>query len=296
MTQAHSTTRAVRKAVIPAAGLGTRFLPASKAVPKEMLPLVDKPVIQYIVEGAVASGIEEVVIVTAASKRAIEDHFDRSWELEWRLEQGRKTALLEETRHVSELAQFVYVRQGAPLGNGHAVLVAKEVVGDEPFAMLWGDDLVLGDPPLVQQLVDAHQRTGGSVVAVMRVSDEDTVKYAVVDPAEPVAERLTRVTRIVEKPARGSAPSNLASVAGYVLTPDVFGYLEQTAAGQSGEIWLADAVQKIAEQGNLYALEFQGRRYDAGNKGEFLQATVDIALSRPDLGPPLRAYLRGLAL
>jgi UTP--glucose-1-phosphate uridylyltransferase len=281
----------VRKAVIPAAGLGTRFLPASKAVPKEMLPVVDKPVIQYIVEGAVASGIEEVVLITAAAKRAIEDHFDRFFELEYRLESAGKHDLLEETRRPADLARFVMVRQGSPLGNGHAVLLAKEVVGDEPFAMLWGDDMVLGSPPFVRQLIDAHERTGGSVVGVMAVPPSEAVKYGVVEVAERLDDRLVRCSRIVEKPPASEAPSNLAAVAGYVLTPDIFGYLEETEVGQGGEIWLADGVQKIAAKGNLYALEFEGRRYDAGNKLEFLQATVDLALARPELGPALRAYL-----
>ncbi len=281
----------VRKAVIPAAGLGTRFLPASKAVPKEMLPIVDKPVIQYIVESAVASGIEEVVIITASSKRAIEDHFDRLFELEYRLEASGKHDLLEEARRPAEMARFVMVRQGSPLGNGHAVLLAKEVVGDEPFAMLWGDDIVVGTPPFVQQLVEAHERTGGSVVGVMAVPPEEAVKYGVVEVAERLDDRLVRCSRIVEKPPLDQIPSNLAAVAGYVLTPDIFEYLEQTGVGQGGEIWLADGVQKIAAKGNLYALEFSGRRYDAGNKLEYLQATVDLALDRPDLGPALRTYL-----
>ena len=281
----------VRKAVIPAAGLGTRFLPASKAVPKEMLPVVDKPVIQYIVEGAVASGIEEVVLITASAKRAIEDHFDRFFELEYRLEASGKHDLLEQARRPAEMARFVMVRQGAPLGNGHAVLLAKEVVGDEPFAMLWGDDMVLGSPPFVQQLIDAHERTGGSVVGVMAVPPSEAIKYGVVEVAERLDDRLVRCSRIVEKPPRDQIPSNLAAVAGYVLTPDIFQYLEQTEVGQGGEIWLADGVQKIAAKGNLYALEFAGRRYDAGNKLEFLQATVDLALDRPDLGPAFRAYL-----
>ncbi|MCA1647409.1 MAG: UTP--glucose-1-phosphate uridylyltransferase [Chloroflexi bacterium] len=275
----------------PAAGLGTRFLPASKAVPKEMLPIVDKPVIQYIIEGAVASGIEEVVLVTASAKRSIEDHFDRFFELEYRLEAAGKHDLVAEVRRLSEMAKFVVVRQGAPLGNGHAVLVAKEVVGDEPFAMLWGDDMVLGDPPFVRQLIDAHERTGGSVVGVIAVPPEEAIKYGVIEIAERLDDRLVRASRIVEKPPRDEVPSNLAAVAGYVLTPDIFGYLEQTGAGQGGEIWLADGVQQIAARGNFYALEFQGRRYDAGNKLEFLQATFDLALERPDLGPPLRAYL-----
>ncbi len=281
----------VRKAVIPAAGLGTRFLPASKAVPKEMLPIVDKPVLQYIIEGAVASGIEEVVLITASAKRAIEDHFDRFFELEYRLEASGKHELLAELRRLSEMAKFVMVRQGSPLGNGHAVLLAKEVVGDEPFAMLWGDDMVLGSPPFVQQLVAAHERTGGSVVGVMSVPVDEAIKYGVIEVAERLSDRLVRASRIVEKPPRDQVPSNLAAVAGYVLTPDIFGYLEQTGVGQGGEIWLADGVQKMAAKGNLYALEFEGRRYDAGNKLEFLQATVDLALERDDLGPPFRAYL-----
>jgi UTP--glucose-1-phosphate uridylyltransferase len=281
----------VRKAVIPAAGLGTRFLPASKAVPKEMLPIVDKPVIQYIIEGAVASGIEEVVLVTASAKRAIEDHFDRFFELEYRLEAAGKLDLLEETRRPAEMARYVMVRQGAPLGNGHAVLLAKDVVGNEPFAMLWGDDMVLGTPPFVEQLIRAHERTGGSVVGVMAVPPEDAVKYGVIEVAERLDDRLVRASRIVEKPSRDQVPSNLAAVAGYVLTPDIFAHLEETEVGQGGEIWLADGVQEIAAKGNLYALEFEGRRYDAGNKLEYLQATVDLALARPDLGPALRAYI-----
>jgi UTP--glucose-1-phosphate uridylyltransferase len=281
----------VRKAVIPAAGLGTRFLPASKAVPKEMLNIVDKPVIQYIVEGAVGSGIEEVILVTASSKRAIEDHFDRAFELEYRLQAAGKTDLLVETRRLAEMAKFVTVRQGEPLGNGHAVLVAREVVGNEPFAMLWGDDMVLGDPPFVKQLIEAHERTGGSVVAVMSVPPQEAVKYGVIEIAERLDDRLVRAASIVEKPPLDQIPSNLASVAGYLLTPDIFDYLEQTGAGQGGEIWLADGVQKIAQKGNLFALEFTGRRYDAGNKLEFLQATLDLALQRPDLGPAFRAYV-----
>lgn len=281
----------VRKAVIPAAGLGTRFLPASKAVPKEMLPIVDKPVIQYVVEGAVAAGIKQVIIVTASSKRAIEDHFDRFPELEDRLSKAGKLDLLDEARRPAEMASFAYVRQGAPLGNGHAVLVARHVVGNEPFVMLWGDDVVLGEPPFVQQLKEAYARTGGAVVGVMAVPDEQTSQYGVIDVAERIDERLTRVAGIVEKPPAGKAPSNLAQVAGYLLTPDVFDYLEATAVGQGGEIWLVDAVQRIAETGNLYALEFQGTRYDAGNKADYLRATFDVALTRPDLGPALRQYL-----
>src|ERR1044071_4561722 len=256
-----------------------------------MLPIVDKPVIQYIVEGAVESGIEEVVLITASAKRAIEDHFDRFFELEYRLESAGKLDLLEETRRPADLARFVMIRQGAPLGNGHAVLLAKEVVGDEPFALLWGDDVVFGNPPFVQQLIEAHERTGGAVVGVMQVPPADAVKYGVIEIAERLDDRLVRASRIVEKPPRDQVPSNLAAVAGYVLTPDIFGYLEETSVGQGVEIWLADGVQRIAANGNLYALEFVGRRYDAGNKLEYLQATVDLALARKDLGPAFRAYL-----
>jgi UTP--glucose-1-phosphate uridylyltransferase len=256
-----------------------------------MLPIVDKPVIQYIIEGAVESGIEEVVLVTAAAKRAIEDHFDRFFELEYRLEAAGKHDLLEEARRPADMAKFVMVRQGSPLGNGHAVLLAKEVVGDEPFAMLWGDDMVLGDPPFVRQLIDAYERTGGAVVGVISVPPEEATKYGVIEVAERLDSRLVRASRIVEKPPADEVPSNLAAVAGYLLTPDIFEYLEQTSAGHGGEIWLADGVQKIAAEGNLYALEFEGRRYDAGNKLEFLQATVDLALEREDLGSAFRAYL-----
>lgn len=286
-----SVRQKVRKAVIPAAGLGTRFLPASKAVPKEMLPIVDKPVIQYIVEGLAASGIEEVVIVTAAPKRAIEDHFDRSFELEYRLAEAGKMALLAEARRPADLAKFIFVRQGSPMGNGHAVLMAKEVIGDEPFVMLWGDDLVLHEPPLAAQLMCAYERTGGTVAAVRQVPPADAAKYGVIEVAERMDARLVRASRIVEKPAEGQAPSTFAVVAGYLLTPDIWAALEETGTGQGGEIWLADGVQRLADRGRLFALEFEGRHYDAGNKSDFLRATVDLALGSAELGPPFRAYL-----
>ena len=285
----------VRKAVIPAAGLGTRFLPATKALPKEMLPLVDTPVIQYIVEDAVRAGISQVVIVTGQSKRAIEDHFDYPFELAYRLQQQKKTDELREVERISELADFVYVRQKQPLGNGHAVLVAKEVVGGEPFAVLWGDDLVVADVPFVKQMMDVYERYEASVLAVMKVPKEMASKYGVI-AATPVADRIYEVHDLVEKPPVGEAPSDLAVVTGYILTPEIFEELESTTAGKGGEIWLSDAIRRLMGRQKVYALEFEGRRYDAGNKLEFLQATVDFALERDDLKDEFRAYLKSLNL
>lgn len=281
----------VRKVVIPVAGLGTRFLPATKAVPKEMLPVVDKPIVQYIVEDAVASGIETVVLVTSVYKRAIEDHFDYAYELEERLKAAGKTDLLEQVRRPAQAADFLYVRQKEPLGNGHAVLVAREAVGDEPFGMLWGDDMVDADPPFLQQLIDVHERLDAPVVAVMEVAEENVPRYGIV-AGERVEERLWRMTSIVEKPRLQDAPSRLAAVTGYVLTPDIFPLLERTPRGQGGEIWLVDAVQELARRRPFYAYQFVGRRYDVGNKLEYLQANFDYALKQPDLGPALRTYLR----
>jgi UTP--glucose-1-phosphate uridylyltransferase len=285
----------LRKAVIPAAGLGTRFLPASKVVPKEMLPIVDRPVIQYVVEEAVAAGIEQIIIVTAQSKRAIEDHFDTHYELEARLGAAGKERELAELRRLTDLAEFIYVRQPAPLGNGHAVLCARRAVGDEPFAMLWGDDLVDAAVPCLSQLAGVFEQYGASVAAVMRVPRADVPRYGVCRARE-VAPRTFLVDELVEKPSLERAPSNLAVVKEYILTPDVFDELERTAAGHGGEIWLTDALNRVAGRGGLYAYEFEGRRYDVGNKLEFLEANVDFALGRPDLGPALRDYLRSLAL
>jgi UTP--glucose-1-phosphate uridylyltransferase len=285
----------VRKAVIPAAGLGTRFLPATKAQPKEMLPIVDKPVIQYIVEEAVASGIEQIVIITGQSKRAIEDHFDYPFELAHRLRENKKTEELYEVERLSELANFVYVRQKQPLGNGHAVLVAREVIGDEPFAVLWGDDIVDAKVPCLQQLIQVYEQYGTSVMAVMRVAKELISKYGVIE-ARQVADRIHEVLDLVEKPTTENAPSDLATVKGYVLTPEIFEELEHTPPGKGGEIWLSDAIKSLMRRQKVFALEFEGRRYDAGNKLEFLQATVDFALKRPDLADEFRAYLKGLQL
>lgn len=285
----------VRKAVIPAAGFGTRFLPATKAQPKEMLPIVDKPVIQYIVEEAVASGIEQIVIITGQSKRSIEDHFDYPFELAHRLRSQRKEEELREVERISELANFVYVRQQQPLGNGHAVLMAKDVIGDEPFAVLWGDDLVDAEVPCLRQFIRVYERYGASVMGVMKVPMESISKYGVI-AAKPVGERAHEVLDLVEKPSQESAPSDLAAVHGFVLTPQIFDALENTPPGKGGEIWLSDAIKLLMASQKVYALEFEGKRYDAGNKLEFLQATVDFALKRPDLADDFRSYLKGLEL
>jgi UTP--glucose-1-phosphate uridylyltransferase len=287
----------VTKAVIPAAGFGTRFLPATKTLPKEMLPVVDKPVIQYVVEGAVASGIEEIIFVTSDNKKALEDFFDRNWELEATLEASGKVELLEEVRRITSLAEVVFVRQKEQLGNGHAVFVARHVVGDEPFAVLWGDDIMVGDPPVTKQLVETAAEFGGPVVGVRRVAPEDFEKYGMLEVERiPGQDRVSRALSVVEKPPRDESPSDLAQIGGFVLTPDIFGILAETSPGPHGEIWLADAINTLMTQRLVYAYEFSGTRYDAGNKLEFLKATVELALADPRLGKGFRDYLRSLEL
>jgi UTP--glucose-1-phosphate uridylyltransferase len=285
----------VRKAVIPAAGFGTRFLPATKTVPKEMLPIVDKPVIQYIVEEAVRSGIEEVILVTSSSKKALEDFFDTNFELEANLEATGKTELLAKVRYVTDMANITYVRQKHPLGNGHAVLAAKHAVGDEPFAVLWGDDIMLGDPPVTRQLIDVAVRYDGPVVGVRQVAPDAIEKYGIL-AVEAVEGRVSRALSVVEKPRRADAPSDLAQIGGFVLTPDIFEILENTTEGTGGEIYLADALNVLMQQRPVYAFQFEGTRYDAGNKLDFLRATIELALDDPDVGAGLRAYLSGLDL
>jgi UTP--glucose-1-phosphate uridylyltransferase len=289
----------VRKAVLPAAGWGTRFLPATKAQPKEMLPLVDKPIIQYAVEEAVSAGIEQVIIVTSSQKRAIEDHFDLNYELERLLEEKGEIEKLRQVRAIGDLAQIAYVRQKEQLGLGHAVLMAKDVVGHEPFAVLLPDDVVIAARPCIGQLIHAYHQTHGSVVAVMRVPDEETSRYGIV-AAEPVdgdaSDRMYRVTRLVEKPEAGKAPSNLAIIGRYVLTPKIFDKLEQTPRGASGEIQLTDAIEALMAEQSVHAYEFEGIRYDAGTTMGWLQATIDLALQRPDLASELRRHLQGLSL
>jgi UTP--glucose-1-phosphate uridylyltransferase len=290
----------VRKAVLPAAGWGTRFLPATKAQPKEMLPLVDKPVIQYAVEEAVASGIEQIIIVTSSQKRAIEDHFDIDFELEHLLEERGDVEMLRRIRHISDLAQVAYVRQKEQLGLGHAVLVAKELVGHEPFAVILSDDVVVGERPCIGQLIGAYEQTKSSVVAVMGVPREDTRRYGVIGVAaegeQPGSDRLHQVSRLVEKPAPEDAPSDLAIIGRYVLTPKIFDKLEQTQRGSGGEIQLTDAIEALMEDQRVYAYEFEGTRYDAGTTMGWLKASVELALQRPDLAGEFREYLGSLQL
>lgn len=289
----------VRKAVFPAAGWGTRFLPATKAQPKEMLPLVDKPVIQYAVEEAVAAGIEQVIIVTSSQKRAIEDHFDLSYELERLLEEKGEIEKLRQVRHISDLAQIAYVRQKEQLGLGHAILMTKDLVGHEPFAVLLPDDVVVAERPCIGQLIHAYEETHGTTVAVMEVDPNETERYGIaaaeVDP-ELSSGRLRRMTDIVEKPEPGRAPSTLAVIGRYVLTPKIFEKLEQTPHGAGGEIQLTDAIEALMAEQSVYAYEFEGTRYDAGTTMGWLQATVDIALQRADLATPFREHIRSLDL
>src|SRR5579871_4467770 len=271
----------IRKAVIPAAGLGTRFLPATKAQPKEMLPIVDKPVIQYLVEEAAASGIEQVIIITGQSKRAIEDHFDRTFELEYSLAESGKFDQLEKIKHISELVKFVYVRQQMPMGNGHAVLVAKDVVGNEPFAVLWGDDIVVSEVPCLKKMIEVYERYGRSVLAAMRVPRSDYNKYGMIK-GKRVEDRISQVEDIIEKPAAHESPSDLAQVKGFILTPEIFEMLEQTPAKKGGEIWLGDAIQMLLRYQTVYAYEFAGQRYDAGNVFDYIRAQIDFALARDE--------------
>ncbi|CAN5229775.1 UTP--glucose-1-phosphate uridylyltransferase GalU [soil metagenome] len=287
----------VRKAVFPAAGWGTRFLPATKAQPKEMLPLVDKPVIQYGVEEAVAAGIEQVIIITSSQKRPIEDHFDHSYELEHLLEAKGDIEMLRRVRQIGDMAQISYVRQKEQLGLGHAVLMAKELVGHEPFAVILSDDVVVGDRPCIGQLIEAYRQTHASVVAVMEVPRDEVSRYGVIDP-DPEAvdgdDRLHRVRGLVEKPEPDKAPSNLAIIGRYVLTPKIFEMLEQTPGGAGGEIQLTDAIEALIGEQDVYAYTFEGTRYDAGTTMGWLKASVELALERPDIGAEFRRYLVGL--
>lgn len=280
----------ITKAVIPAAGLGTRFLPATKAQPKEMLPIVDKPTIQYIIEEAVASGISDILIITGRNKRAIEDHFDRSVELELELERKGKTELLAQVQHISELVNVQYVRQKTPQGLGHAILCAKNFVGNEPFAVLLGDDVVDAEVPCLKQLIDIYDRYNNTVLGVQQVAYEDVNKYGVV-AGKLLDERIYMVEDLVEKPSREQAPSNVAILGRYIITPEIFEILSETAPGAGGEIQLTDALKKLSKQKQLLAYEFSGRRYDVGDKLGFLEATVEMALKREDLREDFLTYL-----
>ncbi len=285
----------IKKAVFPVAGLGTRFLPATKASPKEMLALVDKPLIQYTVEEAVNSGIETVVFVTGRGKRAIEDHFDRSWELEYKLEKGGKEELLKEVKAISEMAEFIYVRQKMPLGLGHAVLRAKSAVGNEPFAVILSDDIVDSEKPCIGQLIEVFERFEAPVVALKRVPDEEVSKYGIVKGKE-VEEGLFLIEDMVEKPSPEEAPSNYAIVGRYVLTPNVFDKLEKTEPGRGGEIQLTDALREMAREAPFYGVVFEGEHFDCGDKLGFLKATVHFALKRAEFKMEFLDFLRTLVL
>ena len=286
----------VRRGVFPAAGLGTRFLPATKAQPKEMLPLVDKPTIQYVMEEAVASGLTDIVIVTGRNKRAIEDHFDAAFELEYYLSGRGKSEELAQIKTISELASVSYVRQKEPLGLGHAILCARALVNDEPFGVFLGDDIIGQAPtPCMRQLLDVYERHGGPVVAIERVPRDRIQQYGVI-AGRNIGGNVWEIDDLVEKPLPQDAPSDLAIIGRYVLTPDIFPILAETAADKRGEIQLTDALRTLRRGRPMYAVEFEGKRYDTGDKLGFLKATVDFALKRPDLGEDLRAYLKSLKL
>ena len=286
---------AVRKAVFPAAGLGTRFLPATKAQPKEMLVLVDKPVIQYGVEEAVQSGVTNIVIVTGRGKNAIEDHFDVAVELESYLEQRGKTALLEEIRKITQLINVAYVRQGEPLGLGHAVLVTQNLIGNEPFAVILGDDVIDARPPALKQMIDVFEDVQGPVLAIEQVPDEDVSSYGIID-AEEIRPGVYRIRDLVEKPPRNEAPSNLAIIGRYILTPDIFPALQATVSDRTGEIQLTNGLRHLLKQRPIYGCRIDGARHDTGNKLGFLKAVVYFALRRPDLNKAFREYLKGIDL
>ena len=287
----------IRKAVFPAAGLGTRFLPATKAQPKEMLPLVDKPIIQYVIEEAVASGLTSIIIVTGKGKNAIEDHFDVSYELERHLAQRGQTDVLEQVRAISSMINVSYVRQGEQLGLGHAVLQARDLVGDEPFAVMLGDDIIDSPVPCMKQMIDVFERHGGPVIAVQQVPRTEISAYGVIDGVpEGDEDRVYRIRDLVEKPKVAEAPSDLAIIGRYILTPDVFEELESTPRDQGGEIQLTDGIRRLKDKRAVYGYRFEGVRHDAGNKLGFLKATVEFALKREDLGGAFREYLKSLTL
>lgn len=283
--------RTVKKAIIPAAGLGTRFLPATKSQPKEMLPIVDKPTLQYIIEEAINSGIEEILIVTGRSKKSIEDHFDRSVELELELEQKGKKEMLKMVQDISNMVNIHYIRQKEPKGLGHAIHCAKSFIGNEPFAVLLGDDIVDSEKPCLKQLIDCYNEYKTTVLGVQEVAKEDTCKYGILD-VKHIEDRVYKVKDMVEKPDVDKAPSNIAILGRYIITPAIFDILENQEPGKGGEIQLTDALQTLADQEAIYAYNFEGRRYDVGDKLGFLEATVDFALKRPELRDEFMDFLR----
>lgn len=280
----------VRKAIIPAAGLGTRFLPATKAQPKEMLPIVDKPTIQYIIEEAIASGIEEILIITGRNKKSIEDHFDKSVELEVELSKANKEELLELVRDISDMVDIHYIRQKEPKGLGHAIYCAKSFVGNEPFAVMLGDDVVDSEVPCLKQLINCYNEYKTSILGVQTVAQENVNKYGIVDGLH-IEDRVYKVKRLVEKPSIEEAPSNVAILGRYIITPKIFEILENTKPGKGGEIQLTDALETLISNEAMYAYNFEGRRYDVGDKLGFLEATIELALKRPELRESFIEYL-----
>lgn len=283
----------VRKAIIPAAGLGTRFLPATKAQPKEMLAIVDKPTIQYIIEEAVASGIQDIIIVTGRNKRSIEDHFDRSIELELELEKSEKTEMLEMVRKISDMANIHYIRQKEPRGLGHAILTARHFIGNEPFAVLLGDDVVVAKQPCLSQMLDVYNEYKTSVLGVQKVAHEVVNKYGIVD-CKAIDDRVYKVRDLVEKPPIDKAPSDIALLGRYIITPTVFSYLETQDAGAGGEIQLTDALRRLAKDEAMYVYDFKGHRYDVGTKCGFIQANIEFALRNPEIKDEMLKYINAL--
>ncbi len=282
----------IRKAVIPVAGLGTRFLPATKAIPKEMLTIVDRPTIQYIVEEAVASGIEEIVFITSEGKSAIENHFDYDFQLDTVLKEKNKNTLQEELNNISNLIDIVSVRQKKPLGLGHAIWMARHVIGDEPFIVLLGDDLVRSDVPCCKQMIELFDQVGESIVAIQRVPMDQTHQYGIVEGVATDIADTFRISGMIEKPAPGESPSNMAIIGRYLLMPDIFRHLGSATPGHGGEIQLTDSLMRLARERAMYAYEFAGRRYDAGDKLGYLKAVVDFAMTHPDLGSAFKDYIR----
>lgn len=283
----------VRKAIIPAAGLGTRFLPATKAQPKEMLAIVDKPTIQYIIEEAVASGIQDIIIVTGRNKRSIEDHFDRSIELELELEKSEKTEMLEMVRKISDMANIHYIRQKEPRGLGHAILTARHFIGNEPFAVLLGDDVVVAKQPCLSQMLDVYNEYKTSVLGVQKVAHEVVNKYGIVD-CKAIDDRVYKVRDLVEKPPIDKAPSDIALLGRYIITPTIFSYLETQDAGAGGEIQLTDALRRLAKDEAMYVYDFKGHRYDVGTKCGFIQANIEFALRNPEIKDEMLKYINDL--
>ncbi|HDH6517846.1 TPA: UTP--glucose-1-phosphate uridylyltransferase GalU [Staphylococcus aureus] len=285
----------IKKAIIPAAGLGTRFLPATKAMPKEMLPILDKPTIQYIVEEAARAGIEDIIIVTGRHKRAIEDHFDSQKELEMVLKEKGKSELLEKVQYSTELANIFYVRQKEQKGLGHAISSARQFIGNEPFAVLLGDDIVESEVPAVKQLIDVYEETGHSVIGVQEVTEADTHRYGIIDPLTKNG-RQYEVKKFVEKPAQGTAPSNLAIMGRYVLTPEIFDYLKTQKEGAGNEIQLTDAIERMNNDNQVYAYDFEGERYDVGEKLGFVKTTIEYALKDDSMREELTRFIKELGL